>query len=277
MAEYPMIRGDWGSTNATVEGITIVASPFFNFFAGTHEVNGVKVISPWYYSTDGFQGVNKVDSSFAFVGDNVFFPIWAGIANDGITVTNSFAGTTGNAVFCGGYWGVDTTNVFSSFVDNIDIKTYNNDSWVRWGAPLEPSIVQVWVDNHESSLGYANQTYQNIRVDGDLYAPMASLKNMMYPWYDPSASPVPMGNSYNIVLKNITVQGTQAYKSEIKGLDAASGFHNVVLENVQFSGTLVTPDNLQEYFDINPFVWDLTFTAPRVVTCSPGKSNKGCK
>jgi hypothetical protein len=259
---YAMVRGDWGGTNATVQGLTIVDSPAYNFYGGTHRVDGVKLLSPWYYSTDGFQGVNSVDRSFAFVGDNVFFPIWAGIANDNVTVTNSFAGTSGNAVFCGGFWGNPPSNRYKASVSNIDIKTYNSDAWVPFGAPLTPSVFQIWVDNYDSTYGYSNQTYQNVRVEGDLHAPLAMLKNMVYPWGIPNPNLPPHGNSYNLVFANISVAGTQKIVSEIKGLDFQNGFHNVTFQNVSFGGTYVTPANFRNYFDVNVYVSGLSFTAP---------------
>jgi hypothetical protein len=256
--QYAMIKGDWGGNNATVEGITIVDSPTYNFFAGTHSAKNVKLLSPWYYSTDGFQVVNHVDQSFAFVGDNVFFPAWAGVANDDVTVTNSFAGTTNNAVFCGGFWGNQPSNTYRAFVDNIDVKTYNSDAWVPYGAPLTPAVFQIWVDNNVSTMGYSNQTYQNIRVEGDLGTSLAMVKNRVYPWGGADAYDPPLGNSFNLVFKNIELAGTQKVLSEIKGFDDSNGFHNVTLQNVSINGTMVTKSNLRNFFDVNEFVTGLT-------------------
>ena len=195
---YAMIIGDWGGTNATAQDVTIVASPIYNFYGGTHRVTNAKLLSPWYYSTDGFQGVNTIDQSFAFVGDNVFFPIWAGLANDNVTVTNSFAGTSNNAVFCGGFWGNPPADHYTATANNIDIKTYNSDAWVPYGAPLTPAAFQIWVDNATSANGYSNQTYQNIRIEGNLSVPLAMLVNMVYPWGGANAYPQPLGNSSNL-------------------------------------------------------------------------------
>jgi hypothetical protein len=257
--EYAMIKGDWGGNNATVEGITIVDSPTYNFYAGTHSAINVKLLSPWYYSTDGFQAVNHVDQSFAFVGDNVFFPVWAGVANDDVTVTNSFAGTTNNAVFCGGFWGNQPSNTYKAFVDNIDVKTYNSDAWVPFGAPLTPAVFQIWVDNNTSTMGYSNQTYQNIRVEGDLETSLAMLKNRVYPWGGADAFDPPLGNSSNLMFRNIKLAGTQKVLSEIKGFDDSNSFHNVTLQNVSINGTTVTESNLGSYFDVNEYVTGLTF------------------
>ena len=258
MMDYTMIHGDWGGTNAIVQDITVVASPIYNLFGGTHQAYNVKLLSPWYYSTDGFQGVNSVDQSFAFVGDNVFFPIWSGIANGDVSVTNSFAGTAGNAVFCGGYWGNPGTQ-FKTSVQNIDIKTYNSDAWVQFGAPLTPAVFQIWMDSTNSAYGYSNQTYQDIRVEGDLSVPLLILKNMVYPWGGPNAVSPPLGNSYNLLFRNVTVAGRQNILSEIKGLDSANGFHNVRFENLSFNGTAVTQTNFANYISVNNYVSNLSF------------------
>ncbi len=273
---YAMVYGDWGGNNGTVEGVTIVASPTYNFRGGTRSATNVKLLSPWYYSTDGFQAVNHVDQSFAFIGDNVFFPAWAGVGNDNVTITNSFAGTTNNSVFNGGFWGNDASNTYTSFADNIDIKTYNSDVWVPFGAPLSPAAFQIWVDNNNPTRGYSNQTYQNIRIEGSLNVPVAMVKNMVYPWGGPNAVTPPLGNSYNLVFKNITLEGTQKYLSELKGYDANNGFHNVVLDNWTMGGNLVTSANVGSYIGINSYVWGLSINPLTLsLSANPTSINSG--
>jgi hypothetical protein len=258
---YVMVRGDWfGGNGASVRGITIVDSPGYNFFGGAAGAYGVKILSPWFFSTDGFQGVSHVDHSFCFNGDNVFMPMWAGVQNDDITYTACFVGTTNNSVFAGGYWG-NSPSPYTAFADDIDIKTYNNDDWVSGGAPLLASAFQTWVDNSDSTKGYSNQTYQNIRIEGNIPGPLLQLKNLLYP-FAPSNSPnPPLGNSYNLVFRNISLEGTQKYLSEVKGWDANNGFHNVVADNVRINGQLVTASNLGQYFAVNSYVWESVVTA----------------
>jgi hypothetical protein len=264
--DYVMFIGDWnGRNNATVSGVTIVASPYYNFFNGASNVNGVKILSPWYYSTDGFQAVNHVDQVFVFNGDNVFFPIWSGINGDNVTVTNSFAGNTNNAVFCGGFWGNPNTSTSTSYASNIDIKTYGNP--IGWGQ-FTPAVFQIWVDNATSTKGYSNQTYENIRIEGNLLEPLGQIKNMVYPWSGPNVFDPALGNSYNLVFRNITLEGTQATTTEIKGLDANNGFHNVVLDNIVINSKQVTNNNYTNYFDVNSYVQGFTITAP-VDTVAP--------
>jgi hypothetical protein len=256
--DFAMIRGDWfGGNGATVRGITIVDSPFYNFFSGATHVSDVKLLSPWFFSTDGFQGVSHVDQSFAFVGDNVFSTGAAGVQNDNVTVTSSFAGTSNNSVFTGGYLGNDAANRYSSLADDIDIKTYHNDEGLT--VPLAAAF-QIWVDNSDPTKGYSNQTYQNIRIEGNVGEGLMELKNIVY-IFDPTHSPnPPLGNSYNLVFRNITLEGTQKYRSEIKGWDANNGFHRVVLENFRINGTLVTQSNLADYFDVHTYA-DVRFTS----------------
>ena len=80
----------------------------------------------------------------------------------------------------------------------------------------------------------------------------------------------PLGNAYNIVFKNIALEGTQKYLSQILGWDANNGFHNIVLDNFRFNGVVVNQTNLGQYFDINSYVSGLTFTPiPGLFTLTP--------
>ena len=268
--DYTMIEGDWsGGDAASVSGITIVDSPGYNFFGGATHAYSVKILSPWFFSTDGFQGVSHVDQSFIFNGDNAFTPGIAGLQNDNVTITSSFGGTSNNSVFDGGYYGFEAKKGYTALVDDIDIKTYNNDDWVSGGAPLLASAFQVWMDNSDPSAGYSNQTYQNIRIEGNLAGPLLELENKVYPWGGSYAVNPPLGNSHNVVFRNISLEGTQKYLSPIKGWDTSNGFHNVVLENFSFGGVVVNQANLSQYFDINSYVWGLSFTAASA-PCSAG-------
>jgi len=266
--KFAMVTGDWtGGDAAIVSGVTIVDAPAYNFFGGAHTVSNVKVLSPWFYSTDGFQGVSHVDQSFIFNGDNAFAPGAAGVQNDNLTITHCFGGTTENSVFTGGYYGFEAVKGYSALVDDIDIKTYLSDAG---GPPLLASVFQVYVDNNDPNAGYSNQTYQNIRIEGNVSTPLLELKNTVYPWGGSLAVNPPLGNSYNFVFRNISLEGTQKYLSQIKGWDASNGFHNVVLDNFRFNGVVVTQANLSQYFDVNSYVSELSFTPiPGLYTLTP--------
>ena len=111
-------------------------------------------------------------------------------------------------------------------------------------ASASRSVFQVYVDNSDPNAGYSNQTYQNVRIEGNVPTPLLELKNTVYPWGGPYAVNPPLGNSYNFVFKNISLEGTQKYRSEIKGWDGSNGFHTVVLDNVRINGTIVRHDKL---------------------------------
>jgi hypothetical protein len=196
---------------------------------------------------------------FCFNGDNIFGPGAAGLQGENVTYTSSFVATALNSVFAGGYLGNPASNTYTSLADDIDIRVYNSS--VGLTLPLA-GVFQVWVDNSDSTMGYRNQTYQNIRIDNHVSAPVLLLKNVVYPFGGPYAVNPPLGNSSNLVFKNISVEGTQRILSEIKGWDANNGFHNVILDNFSFNGQVITQSNLSQYFDVNSFVTGLGFTAP---------------
>ncbi len=287
--EYFMVyASDYGVVgDTTVKGITIVDSPAYNV-VNVKRVYSAKILSPWYFQTDGYNAV-EVDQSFAFNGDTTFnnyMGYWNPATNSysiNTKVTNSFGGNTNNAVILGGFYGNYASANFTSTVDNMDIKTYNTNNFVQYGAPHEPSVFQVWVGEKDSSYGYKNQIYQNIRIEGNVNAPLMQLMNRVYPasWggtmYDP-----PLGNSYDIKFKNITLEGQQldgsiGKKSEIKGYDANNGFHNVLLENVSINGTVLNQSNLSNYVETNPYVWGLSFSpAPTIsISASPSTVSQG--
>ena len=248
--QYAMITGDYfGGDGATVRGITILDSPTYNFFGGAEIVESVKILSPWFFSTDGFQGVSHVDQSFIFNGDNAFATGSAGLQKEDVTITHCFGGTSNNSVFTGGYWGYESHPGYTAFVDDVDIKTYENGDWITDPEDRLAAVLSVFVDNSDPSKGYSNQTYQNVRVEGSLSAPLLILKNLVY-MFDPTHNPnPPLGNSYNFTFRNVSLEGTQKYLSVIRGWDANNEFHNVVLDNVTIDGNLVTTANAGSYFD----------------------------
>jgi hypothetical protein len=268
--KYVMITGDWfGGDGARVQDITIVDSPGYNFFGGAESVYSVKVLSPWFFSTDGFPGVSHVDHTFIFNGDNAFGVGSAGLQGDDATITSSFAGTTNNSVFTGGYWGYESHKGYTALVDDVDIKTYNNDDWVTKPSGMLAAAFQVFVDNSDTTKGYSNQTYQNVRIEGNLSVPVLELKNLVYIW-DPANNPdPPLGNSYNFVFRNISLEGSQKYRSEIKGWDSNNEFHNVVLDHFTIDHELVTPANLGNYFDVQYVTGSVTADADYLSSVLP--------
>jgi len=249
---YCMVIGDSASGNnngCSVQGVTMVASPTYNL-RYVNRATGVKLLSPWYWSTDGFYALHT-DQCFAFVGDNVFFPLWYLGGSENVTIANSFGANDNNGLFCGGYWGFPATVAWAAVVDNVDLRTYDGAG----------GVFQSWVDNTNSTYGLRNHTYQNIRVEGSLAnGPLLELKNYVYPWSGASAPNPPLGNSYNFAFRNISLQGTQSMLSQIYGYDASNVFHNVSLQDVTINGTRVTAANASGYIATNAFVSGVSFS-----------------
>jgi hypothetical protein len=111
-----------------------------------------------------------------------------------------------------------------------------------------------------------------ITINGDDANPLFELKNVVYLWGG-GPSP-PLGNSHDLFFRNVTLEGTQKYRSEIKGWDAGNGFHDVVLENVRINGMTVDESNVASHFDVNVYVWGLRFSSSaspsRKVAPDPG-------
>jgi hypothetical protein len=265
--KYAMFTGDlFGLDGATLQGVTVADFPAYGFYGGVFEASSVKFLSPWYAGTDTFVGVSHVDHTFCFSGDEAFMPAYTGTQKDDMTITSTFVGTSNNTCFAGGYWGYEAISGYTALVDDIDIKTYDNDDWVTGPnpAPLMGAAFQVWMDNDDSKFGYQYQTYQNVRVDGNVGTPLLELQNRVYPWGtagSPGAWTPPLGNSHNLVFRNVSLEGGSKYRSPIQGLDANNGWHNVVLDNFTIGGMPLTVASLATYFDVNPFVSGLAVTA----------------
>ena len=256
MMEYNMIHGDYGVTGYGnhVEGITIVNAPAYNIFGGPNTAYSVKLLSPWFYSTDGFYIMpdmidrkSVIDECFAFVGDNVIFPLLNPFGD--CIVTNSFFGSTNNAVYCMLYWPLDLNHEYSFYSNNIDIKTYN-----------EIGIFQCFSDGTEADAGKGikNMTFENIRIEGDIPTALFMIENRPYPWGGAPDSPV-KGNIFDIVFRNVTLEGKQKDASTIYGKDKGNRPYNIIFENLNIGGEIITDENKDKYFKINEFAERIKF------------------
>jgi len=251
--EYIAILGDYGVANIGnhLEGVTIVNTPRYCTFGGLNVIRNVKLLSPWYWGTDGFyvfpdriMHEGLIEDCLAFVGDDIFFP--RENAGGNITIRNCLVGTTGNNVFCMSYWVSPLSNNYYAKVENIDIKTYNNEA-------IFQSILDGNADN--AGMGIHNQIYKNIRIEGDIVCPLIRIENRLYPWGDTKSR---IGISRNIQFINITLEGSQNGKSSILGKDNDNDHRDYLFENVRIGGTLLTESNFNNFFTINEFVHDIT-------------------
>jgi len=253
--QYFMILGDYGAQNTGnhLEGVTIVNTPGYCTFGGLNVIRNVKLLSPWFWSTDGFYVMpdritrkGLIENCLAFIGDDVFFPR-ENFYGD-ITIRNCFVGATNNNVFCMSYWPQSLANDYYARVENIDIKTYN-----------EHAVFQSILDGDVSNagMGIHNQIFKDIRIEGNIICPLIRIENRPYSWGGDPKSPV-LGKSRNIQFINITLEGSQHGKSSILGKDAENGHRDYLFENVRIGGTLVTESNFNNFFTINEFVQGIT-------------------
>lgn len=254
-SHYFMILGathDAESIGNRLEGITIVNSPSYNTFHGLQQIYSVKLISPWFGSTDGFYPSPNpyetifVDQCFAFVGDDVFFPRDNFMGN--MLFSNSFVSSSNNNIFCMSYWANTLAHDYTMLARNIDIKV----------CP-ENAVFQCVIDGYERDSGTKNQIFEDIRIEGDLNlnCRLFWIENRQYPWVD-DGSPC-NGNTYHLCFRNITVSGRQNMISLFKGKDADNGHHDILFENVKIGGVTVTEENKSRFIEMNCFARDIRF------------------
>jgi len=266
-SEHPelssMLLGSRESTSNgnRIEGVTIVLAPFYNIREGPEYIGNVKLISPWYWSTDGFQAVPRgatrgvlIENCFAFIGDDVFFPRENYLGP--IEVRNCFVSATNNSVFQICYWGnvLDHTNWAK--LHDIDIKNYIGHD----GAIFRASV------NRSAETGARNMCFENIRIEGRLICPLIQIENREYFWPDQVPAPsTKLGNTCNMIFRNIdvTMESTPATPnhSTILGLNSNNGHHDYLFDNVTINGDLLSASNYHQYIDVNEFVRGLRFTA----------------
>ncbi len=263
---YHMIIGDKASSSRDnrLKDITIVNAPSYHMQGGPEYIGGVKLISPWFYSTDGFQQTPRgpgrqalIEHCFAFVGDDVFFPRANYQGN--IEIRDCFVSATNNSVFQICYWGDPLDHDFKMYAHDIDIKNY------LAGANHNNALFRASINNTPKT-GVKNMTFENIHIEGVVPCPLVQIENREYFWPKQTTKPeTKQGNASNFVFRNITatVPADQAtlVKSTLLGLDEQNGLHGFLFENVKINGTTLTSANCTDYFKVNPFVSNLCFVA----------------
>lgn len=262
--DYCMIIGSGAlrSRDNRIEDITIVEAPFYNITRGPEYIGNVKLLSPWYWSTDGFQVLPRgpgrlalIERCFAFVGDDVFFPR-ENFRGD-IEVRDCFVSSTNNSIFQICYWGNPLEHDHRAYLHGIDIKNF---------LPRHNSaLFRASIDN-ATGTGVKNMTFEDIRIEGDLVCPLLQIENREYFWPAQSSHPeTKLGNTSNMVFRNITAtvpeDRSKSVKSTLLGLDEKNGHHHYLFQNVQINGTVLTDANYRDFITLNQFTSDVRFTA----------------
>jgi len=261
---YRMIIGDKSSasTGNRLEDIAIVNSPSYNIYGGPEYIGNVKLLSPWWSSTDGFQvlprGANRlalIERCFAFVGDDIFFPRENYLGN--IEIRNCFVSSTNNSVFQISYWGNTLDHQNRAYVHDIDIKNY---------LPKHNSAVFRASICKATDTGVKNMTFENIRIEGALKCPLVQIENREYFWPEQTTHPeTKLGNTWNMVFRNISAEipadKLKTIKSTLLGLDSENSHHDYLFENVRINGVVLDQTNYPDYFRVNNFTSGIHFSA----------------
>lgn len=227
------------SFDTSIQGITLVASPFYNIYlakvAGKKDIEGVNIISPWTYNTDGFNTGSKtnIKNSFVFNNDDTVFSEYS--YNGDVTVSDCVL--AGRNAFLIGYGYFAAVNSHQTNIKNVDLILQG--LYVPFRARVD--------GRNDRSILVDNQTYENIVIDGDV----KQLVYLAIEDTDWGASNPATGNVKDIIFKNIIVNGVQTIKSEIKSKDSNNKFENIVFENVFINGTHVDESNYTDYFTID--------------------------
>jgi hypothetical protein len=250
-----MILGDQDprSTGNLVEGIIVVDSPAYNFLAGPDHITNVKLISPWSWSTDGFQmiprgkGTARIENCFAFIGDDVFFPR-ENFRGD-IEIRDCLVGTCNNSIFQLCYWGETLRHYHQAWIHNITVKSLMKGQGAIFRASLDRN------DHHDT--GFKNMIFENICIENGLQVPLIQIENR--PYYFGGKTYASCGNSSHIVFRNITVEGPVAVQSTLLGRDALNGHRDYLFEKVTINGVLIERSNFGQFLRTNGFTAGIRF------------------
>jgi hypothetical protein len=236
------------------ESFTVVRAPSYNFRSVRSDyVGNVKLISPWRHSTDGFQVIPQADAPaliehcFAFVGDDVFFPRES--SNGDLEIRDCLISSTNNSAFQLCYWGESLDHRHKMYAHDIDIKSnfYSANS-----AVFRASI------NNRPDTGLKNMTFENINIEGSLKGRLVQIENRPYFWPEQTTRPeTSLGNTSNLVFRNIILTGTQEHRSTLLGLNPQNGHHHYLFDHISIGGVTLDAHNFTNFLELNEFDTDI--------------------
>lgn len=272
---YSMFFGDDDAKyrfDNTLQGITVVASPFYHTRLAIYRFTNTHFISPWYWSCDGFNPANRksdelvgyVTDCFSFAGDDAMK--LNSDLHSGHVITGSFFITSQNACLQFGYFpeldeGVATvTNCHAMHIGIVDT-----------GADLVfpvkggNSIVRCLLDgfDYETLEGRKDVTITNLRVWGPIRSRLFTLWTHFYQ-YGPDKQA--KGQIQDWTFNGIYTEETPEQLSVVEGTDRRNGPHDLFFDNVVIEGVKLTARNWTTFFEINAFAYRIWAAGTPVVT-----------
>lgn len=241
-----------------VEGITVLASPFYAFLLGssaTKTFSHVSMLAPWTYNTDAFNAKSNTTVTDCFVYNNDD-TVHAEYVLDGPIATygNVLAGRN---AFLVGYGYFRGNKQYEAVMEDLELILQENRVPFRARLDARPNATPGSFDPAVDVV-VENQVYRDILIHGDVDR-LFYLGIEHTPWgYGGSDTSGPVyGNVRDLVFENIEVRGVQQRRSVIFGVDADNQMGTVdepiVIRDLVIDGDPVTEANKDTYFDIGPF------------------------
>ena len=265
---YSLFYGDLGEpyTDNEVEGITLLASPFYCMINALTRCVNVHVISMWTFENDGIRlnprsaedKTSSLESSFVFAGDDsiVLF------GTDSMTVTDTFGVTVTNGTFDFNYVPDGPRGRITTITNCHAMHLGKADTGGDVTNPFKGmnSIIKAWIDgyDYEEDLGRFDLTVNGLHVWGT-NSRLLSFGPRPYPFSEYVAHGG-YGQVAYFELNDITVHCRPPQLAELMAKDATSTTHDIAFTNLVIDEVPVTQDNALVYFDIDPLTYGITFT-----------------
>ena len=267
---YPQFAYDFSGipSGVIVSGITVVNSPWYTI-KGPNVVKGVKVLSPWMYSSDGPSVTPDKSTKFASFTDSFIF-----VADDAIfTVNNAknynpiIPNSAGSSITSGiaayslnngpivlqyrSYFYFDQTDkTYQCLMHDLDVGSYsrNRDS---------ETLIRAITDNlsgiNPKQQGLYDITLSNVRVEDPIDTTLFWIGSLPDPFANGDIILGDAGNEYGatsgLIFKNITVSGTnnQISGNPIWGRDQNNKPYNISFINLNINNEYVTESNKNNF------------------------------
>lgn len=279
-------------TTNRIEGVTVFKHAFYLNHSGIGDFNQCSYISPWTYNADGPRPVSRAEAEFGYIRDCFIFG-----GDDSLKLFD----TSGGPLYCSGCLVVQTGNaaihfgarpanwqkdLFAVKVDDVDVLYLSvADTGVEQnssGNAPSPAlgsrcVIKALTDGFDgdptpeedqSAMGFRHAMLTNIRVwDTACQGRPIALGNLRYPFGGPANTPSQRdqhGTAGFFIFDNIWFEGSPSNKSGLYDHDENNAANNVTIRNMVLGGVKVTSENKDTFWDVDPYVYNVTFDPPQV-------------
>lgn len=272
---YAMFLGYNGSTfsyDNSVEGLTVVAYPFYCTHEGVRSWVNVQLLSPWTYNCDGFDCSEQSVSAnagyatdcYGFVGDDA---IRADSPWFNFTATNVFTVTSNAGQVLGSYWGTDLSTNYQRIINchGMSLSFADGDGVPGQVTRGADSIFKIWVDLSvaEAAKGTANFVVENYHVWGPLGSRLFAIQNIPYP--QAALSRDTRGDISNLSFTDVVCQQTPGQPSVLLGFDWQNTPHDISFRGLSIGGVDVRVWNWLDFFETNELPYNIFFEGLPIV------------